>query len=66
MRRLRLLPSALARLPRAGRLVFFALVALLGAIGLSLPRTHAQTEPQAGGLAVLLDLDGAVTPATAD
>jgi membrane-bound serine protease (ClpP class) len=62
---LRSVVASLGRLPRALRLAVFSLVALAGAVGLSLPQGAAQTD--AGpGRAVVLDLDGAVTPAMAD
>jgi membrane-bound serine protease (ClpP class) len=62
---LRSVVASLGRLPRALRLAVFSLIALAGAVGLSLPQGAAQTD--AGpGRAVVLDLDGAVTPAMAD
>jgi membrane-bound serine protease (ClpP class) len=62
---LRSVAASLGRLPRALRLVAFALIALAGAAGLSLPHGAAQTQPGEGH-AVVLDLEGAVTSAMAD
>jgi membrane-bound serine protease (ClpP class) len=62
---LRSVAASLGRLPRALRLVAFALIAVAGAAGLSLPHGAAQTQP-GEGRAVVLDLEGAVTPAMAD
>jgi membrane-bound serine protease (ClpP class) len=54
-------PFRIASLPRALRLVLFTMLALVGAVALS------QSQTQEGpGRAILLDLDGAVTPASAD
>jgi membrane-bound serine protease (ClpP class) len=67
MHSLRSVVASLGRVPRALRLAAFAVMALVGAIALFLPPGAAQTEPEPDpGNAVVLDLDGAVTPATAD
>ncbi len=65
MHSLRSVVASLGRLPRALRLAVFTFMALVGAVALSMPPGSAQTEP-GPGRAIVLDLDGAVTPAIAD
>jgi membrane-bound serine protease (ClpP class) len=48
------------------RLVFFTLLALVGAVGLTQSQTRAQTGPGGDRRAIVLTLDGAVSPASAD
>jgi membrane-bound serine protease (ClpP class) len=65
METLRSVVASLGRLSRPLRLAVFSLIALAGAVGLSLPQGAAQTDAGTGR-AVVLEIDGAVTPAMAD